>query len=328
MDEIDQLLDEILVDAYGDSEQLSSFEIAFEESARFPFPARVVGAPVDVVKVEYEGDERRGLTAVCRRDGELHRVSLTDLIPGPVTLETSDLLNAYRRWSGLPPLKQERTSSPGPPNRPWVYHPIASRTIQLAKPLALTAQGDWDPVDQYWGEDDTDLDPLIEQVIAAGPRLAFEMEQVIPGIEADDWDLDPVADAAQWHRVGNNREATRILKGLISQDERCVDAWVHLGNIALDANRPKAALDLYDTAVAIAEQSLPPGFNGVLPRGLVDNRPFLRALHGLGLCAWRQRRWEDAEAIFTNLVWIDGGDTWTSISCLQAARSRQRWSRG
>jgi tetratricopeptide (TPR) repeat protein len=204
---------------------------------------------------------------------------------------------------------------------------MATRIMQIARPLALTRRGEWDPADQYWGDDDTDLDPLIEQVVAAGPRPAFEMEQVIPGMESDDWDMDPVADAAEWHRAGDDRLAARILRGLIAEDERCVDAWVHLGNIALDANRPKAALDLYDTAVAIAEHSLPAGFNGVLPRGLIDNRPFLRALHGLGLCAWRQRRWDDAEAIFTNSVWIDGGDTFTALSCLQAVRSHRRWTR-
>ena len=44
MDGIDRLLEEILVDAYGDSEQLTSFEVAFDESARLPFAARVVGA--------------------------------------------------------------------------------------------------------------------------------------------------------------------------------------------------------------------------------------------------------------------------------------------
>jgi hypothetical protein len=64
MDGIDRLLEEILVDAYGDSEQLTSFEVAFDESARLPFAARVVGANLEVVKVEFEGDERRGLTVV------------------------------------------------------------------------------------------------------------------------------------------------------------------------------------------------------------------------------------------------------------------------
>jgi hypothetical protein len=77
--------------------------------------------------------------------------------------------------------------------------------------------------------------------------------------------------------------------------------------------------------LAIGEQSLPAEFNGVLPRGLVDNRPFHRALHGLGLCAWRERRRDDAEAIMTNLLWIDGAQTWDALECLVAVRQRQRW---
>ena len=100
MDEIDELLDEILVDAYGDAEQLTAFEVAFSERASFPFPAQIVGTTVDVVKVEFEGDERRGLTAVCRRAGKLQRISLADLTPGPVSTETSTLLAAYRLWLG------------------------------------------------------------------------------------------------------------------------------------------------------------------------------------------------------------------------------------
>jgi hypothetical protein len=79
-------------------------------------------------------------------------------------------------------------------------------------------------------------------------------------------------------------------------------------------------------ATSIGERSLPEGFKGVLPRRLVDNRPFLRALHGLGLCARRQHRWSDAEVIFTDLVWVDGGSTWTALECLEAVRARQRWS--
>jgi len=36
---------------------------------------------------------------------------------------------------------------------------------------------------------------------------------------------------------------------------------------------------------------------------------------------------DDAEAIFTNLAWIDGGTTWTAIECLGAVRTRQRWTK-
>ena len=123
MDDIDQLLEEILVDAYGEDEQLGAFEVAFEESAGIPFTARIVGAAVEVVKVEYDGDGRRGLTAICRRDDETRRVSLADLTPGPVTLDTSRLLDAYRRWSGLPALNPTSPArlhprSPGSTGRP------------------------------------------------------------------------------------------------------------------------------------------------------------------------------------------------------------------
>ena len=83
-DDLDDFLDEILVDAYGDHEQLAAFEQAFQAFARFPIKARIVGTPVDVTGVEFEGVERRGLTAVCRRDGESYRVALADLMPGPL----------------------------------------------------------------------------------------------------------------------------------------------------------------------------------------------------------------------------------------------------
>ena len=323
MEDIDRLLDEILVDAYGESEQLTAFEVAFEDAARLPFPARIVGTNVEVVKVEFEGDERRGLTAVCSNDGAIHRVALSDLTPGAVTMGTSQLLIAYRRWLGLPPLP-EPEMAPAP--EPWTYQRVAHRTGGLSIPLALRPAGTWDPTEQYWGEDDEKA-PLIEVIIAAGPRAEFEMEQVIPGLDEDDWDSDPIGEAADLHGAGYNREAAILLKKLIAQDERCIDAWVHLGNIAFDTKGPQAALLLYDRAVSIGEQALPEGFNGALPRGLIDNRPFLRALHGLGLCAWRQRRWDEAETVFTNLVWIDGGSTWTALECLDAVRARQRWTR-
>jgi hypothetical protein len=100
-DDLDDLLDEILVDTYGDHEQLTAFEQAFQDLAPFPIKAEVVGTPVDITKVEFEGHKRRGLTAVCRRDRESYRVALADVESGPISAETARLLAAYRRWLGL-----------------------------------------------------------------------------------------------------------------------------------------------------------------------------------------------------------------------------------
>lgn len=183
MDDLDVLLDQILVDAYGDAEQLTAFEVAFSEQARFPFPAQIVGTTVEVVKVEFDGDERRGLTAVCRRNGRLYRASLADLMPGPVTVETHRLVGAYGRWLGLPDLKLRPVTTLAR-RRPWFYEPVASQRSSLAVPLSLRHMGTWDPTEQYWGEDEEERDPLVEELIAAGPPPEFEMEQVIPGTTA------------------------------------------------------------------------------------------------------------------------------------------------
>ncbi|MBW3548878.1 MAG: hypothetical protein KY452_12210 [Actinobacteria bacterium] len=67
--------------------------------------------------------------------------------------------------------------------------------------------------------------------------------------------------------------------------------------------------------MAVTEASLPAKFGGVLSWGMVDNRPLFRCLHGLGLYAWRQRRWDDAEAIFTSLRWLDPYGSLSALAC-------------
>jgi hypothetical protein len=69
----------------------------------------VVGVDIEVLEVDYDGDERRGLVARCRRAGGVHAVSLLDVSPiGPITLSTRELLDAYRRWSSAEPLPARR----------------------------------------------------------------------------------------------------------------------------------------------------------------------------------------------------------------------------
>lgn len=324
-DAIDELIEGILVDAYGEYEQLASFCRAFEELARFPFGGRVVGVDVKVTAVKFDGDIRRGLVAVCQRNGEHHEVSLLEVAQsGPLPMASRRLLDAYRQWSGAAPLPVVPAKS----TAPWVYPRFASVPVEVARPLALNPMGEWDPLDEYWGEPGEPEDPLYERVVAAGVRPCFEMEQVLPGVDDDDWDSDPIVDAADLHRAGQDREAIRLLEGLLAIDDRCVDAWGHLGLVAFDTRGPGAAREFYETGVAVAERSLPEGFAGVLPWGLIDNRPFLRCLHGLALCAWRQRRWGDAEAMFTAGVWLDPPGSMTALACLDPVRTRRRWTRG
>lgn len=177
-DAIDERIEEVIVDAYGDYEQLSSFCQAFDDDTRFPFRGRVVGVEVEVTAVDFDGDERRGLLAECRRAGERHRVSLLDVTPvGPLPLETRRLIEAYRRWSGAAPLAVEPSGA-----APWVYPRLSLMDVDLAAPLSLQPMGDWDPTDEYWGEPGEPIPDLWQEVIAAGVRPCFEMEQVLPGV--------------------------------------------------------------------------------------------------------------------------------------------------
>ena len=57
---------------------------------------------------------------------------------------------------------------------------------------------------------------------------------------------------------------------------------------------PAAAQAHYATGMRIAECSLPEDFGGVLGWGRIDNRPFLRCLHGLTLSTWRLEQFTEA----------------------------------
>ena len=53
------------------------------------------------------------------------------------------------------------------------------------------------------------------------------------------------------------------------------------------------------------ELSLGKNFTDVLLWGDTDNRPFLRCMHGYGLCLWRLGRLEDAQQIFERMLWMN-----------------------
>ncbi len=103
LDELDrdELIEQITVDAYGD-EGYWSFRQAFEDHIKFPMTASVVGAEVSVSEVDFDGDERRGLTAAVQRDHRTWTVSLLDI---EIEIDASQhrfarLVDAYRRWLG------------------------------------------------------------------------------------------------------------------------------------------------------------------------------------------------------------------------------------
>lgn len=112
----DPLLEDILVDAYGDDEQLWALREASSDGVQFPVDASVVGQPVVVDGVEYEGNERRGLVARCRRDdGRSFRIGLADLRFAKAN-PADRYLAAYRAWLNLEPVSSDAPELAQPPS--------------------------------------------------------------------------------------------------------------------------------------------------------------------------------------------------------------------
>jgi hypothetical protein len=96
------------------------------------------------------------------------------------------------------------------------------------------------------------------EVIAAGPRLQLEFEQLPPGGQDPDAGA-PIRDAIELRDRGHPDRARALLEGLIEWDARCIDAHAHLGGLAFDQDDLVAAQAHYATGVRIAEASLPDG---------------------------------------------------------------------
>jgi len=96
--ELDELIDDITVDAYDHDEALMGFENAFDEADCLPCPATVIGENIEIVSVA-AGNGRQELIATCRRASRQHQVALLDVHITP-DQPASRLLAAYRQWTG------------------------------------------------------------------------------------------------------------------------------------------------------------------------------------------------------------------------------------
>lgn len=100
--ELDALIDDLTVDAYGDEEQLAGFLVGADEALQRDEPARIAGIEVEVIEVDAGPDARTGLTARVQRDGQTYDVALADLtFAGDSQL--GRIVAAYRRWQGRTP---------------------------------------------------------------------------------------------------------------------------------------------------------------------------------------------------------------------------------
>lgn len=156
-----------------------------------------------------------------------------------------------------------------------------------------------------------DVSPREREIILAGPRRAYEMEQVVPGANWEEM-IDPISDSVELKEAGDWEGARRLLHRCLEADLRCLDAYAHLGNMYFGEGKwqgeVERALHTYLAGVQMGDLALGPKFRGVLPWRMIDNRPFLRCLHGLGLALWRLGRTDEARAVFVRMLWLNPMD--------------------
>ncbi|MFN7919491.1 MAG: hypothetical protein U0Q16_05305 [Bryobacteraceae bacterium] len=383
------LVDEILTDAEGEDEQLWAFRQVFEDNISFPASATVVGSPVEVTKIDYAGNPRRGLIAKCRRaDGSKHDVATSDIVFASAAAQR--YVAAYRLWMGVTPYpagrrpqqpRAQEAPSPQPeatlelavlsvsrhaaecrilpsqetvtlrnsgkldlvpgeiaavkPTKQWTHRGGAclSGIVESTRldvealgltPLRLTPLGMWDPKQEYWGEPGEPIEAWARPIIRRGPRPAFEMEQVIPGQDPGDWDSDPIIESTGRKAAGDISGARELLMELCRSDLRCLDAHAHLGSLSFQKH-PEHAIRHCEAGVRIGELSLPKRFDGVLPWGLIDNRPFLRCMHNFALCLWRLERFKEAVGVFERMLWMNPSDNQGVRLIIDEVRARLPW---
>ena len=89
--------------------------------------------------------------------------------------------------------------------------------------------------------------------------------------------------------------------------------------------RPDRAMVHYEIGIRIGELSLPAGFDGLLDWGNIYNRPYLRCLHGYGLCLWRLERVAQAQRCFERILSLNPNDNQGVRFCWLDVANGRRW---
>ncbi len=182
------------------------------------------------------------------------------------------------------------------------------------EPLSLIKVAKWNPDQEDWGEPDDPTFKYFEPVIEFGERDSFEIEQIASLQNSDNFGNNPIDKAVELRESGDNEGAFKIIENLLAADLRNIDAHAHLGNWEFNRSEQtyESAIDKakrhYQVGVQIGELSLDQDFNGLLPWGCIDNRPFLRCLHGYGLSLWRLGLVEEARSVFERMLWLNPSD--------------------
>jgi len=123
--------------------------------------------------------------------------------------------------------------------------------------------------------------------------------------------MDEFNTGCEFYEEGNLDEAERVFKEVLARMPDHLDAIHHLAMVLSDQNRLQEARDLWHQAVRIGRKAFPQDFKlgrDRLEWGWLENRPFLRCLHGHALDRREEGKVEEALRLFQELLLLNPND--------------------
>jgi tetratricopeptide (TPR) repeat protein len=157
---------------------------------------------------------------------------------------------------------------------------------------------------------------------AEAERPVYRLAQVDRG--SDDPAAELLLEAQDCIDARDYAEADELLHKVLALDLRHLDAHTMLGERNLSTFATQA-LHHFELGVAVGSLAVGEDFDGVLPWGLVENRPFLRCLHGLSRALLRGDRCEDAAAALRRLLRLDPADPLGAGATLAGIEAGKTW---
>lgn len=153
-------------------------------------------------------------------------------------------------------------------------------------------------------------------------RLRYRIAPVAPG--SDDAGAALLVEAQRCIEARAYAEADELLHEVLALDLRYLEAHALLGERNLQF-LPKTALHHFELGVAIGSLTVGEEFDGSLPWACVENRPFLRCLHGFSRALLRLERPQDAAAVLRRLLRLDPADPLGAGESLASIEAGQTW---
>lgn len=174
---------------------------------------------------------------------------------------------------------------------------------------------------------DWDLDAVTKAYFREwfGAEVPVYAMDVLAYVHAEDRDTnkfdddDVVSVSVELRQSGDLEGARRVLMDALASDLRFLDAYAHLGNLEFERD-PKTALLHYEVGVGIGDLSVGPEFRGILPWSILENRAYLRCLHGYGLALWKLGRLSEAESVMRRMLRLNPNDNQGARICLADLR--------